>query len=260
MPRRRVRVHPRQDGQRNAIFTLLGTSLRVQRQVVADVLVKSVVTHLRSPVSTPRYNGSVESTGGCLKARRSWGPPRSPGARDRPVRGGGVAGPATTSRPRGPLSVGPPMPSTGPCGGGASVDQPPTSGGTHARRSARNAGPSSWRPSIASARPSPARGSSVTTHATPGRCTPRNTSRRSSDRASIAPPSAPLSSSGANSPSGDPPIRPPIQLQKRAEISRAAQGHLEAASGMPWARLSALAIRSSALAMGAFTAFSPREA
>lgn len=37
--------------------------------VVADVLAKGVVTHLRSPVYTPRYNGSVESTGGCLKAR-----------------------------------------------------------------------------------------------------------------------------------------------------------------------------------------------
>ncbi|MCG3125078.1 MAG: hypothetical protein GIKADHBN_03599 [Phycisphaerales bacterium] len=38
-------------------------------EVVADVLAKGVVTHLRSPVYTPRYNGSVESTGGCLKAR-----------------------------------------------------------------------------------------------------------------------------------------------------------------------------------------------
>jgi transposase InsO family protein len=36
---------------------------------VADVLTRGVVTHLRSPVYTPRYNGSVESTGGCLKAR-----------------------------------------------------------------------------------------------------------------------------------------------------------------------------------------------
>lgn len=68
-----------------------------------------------------RYNGSVESTGGCLKARAAHIAAC--------LGGGGVAGPATTSRPLGS----PPTPSTGP---GASVAPLPTSGGTHAPRSA----------------------------------------------------------------------------------------------------------------------------
>ena len=37
--------------------------------VVAELCSRTRLAHLRSPAYTPRYNGSIESTGGCLKAR-----------------------------------------------------------------------------------------------------------------------------------------------------------------------------------------------
>ncbi|MCK6477581.1 MAG: hypothetical protein L6Q35_12205 [Phycisphaerales bacterium] len=63
-------------GQRNEILALLGTSLRVQRQVVADVLVKSVVTHLRSLVYAPPRAGPDT-----MEASRAPGAASKPGGR-----------------------------------------------------------------------------------------------------------------------------------------------------------------------------------